>query len=136
MLEEESKATAAKLKERNAKCSKTEQRISDADELHKETTDVLEDVAEAVLERFSLLETMRGDALGDALLTVGSCDNRERDMRDWLQARIDAEDLKIKRLAEKIIKAMTEYKQKWVLETREVDVNLASGPEFKTMITG
>jgi uncharacterized protein YPO0396 len=62
------------------------------------------------------------------LLTVESCDNRERDMRDWLQARIDAEDSKLKRLSEKIIKAMTEYKKDWPLETRDVDVNLAAGP--------
>jgi len=132
-LAEESKATDGQLKERNDKRSRTEQKISDAAELQQQTSGALLDTADAVVQRFTLLETMRGEALGDAQLTVESCDNRERDMRDWLQAKIDAEDSKIKRLAEKIIKAMTEYKQTWVLETREVDVNLASGPEFKGM---
>jgi uncharacterized protein YPO0396 len=81
--------------------------------------------------QFDLLEAMREEALGGQVLTVESCDNRERDMRDWLQARIDAEDSKIKRLSEKIIKAMTEYKRMWPLETREVDVNLAAGPRIQ-----
>ena len=34
------------------------------------------------------------EALGEHQLTVESCDNREQDMRDWLQTRIDAEDQK------------------------------------------
>jgi uncharacterized protein YPO0396 len=38
---------------------------------------------------------MRAEALGEHQLTVESCDNREQDMRAWLQARIDAEDAKL-----------------------------------------
>ena len=57
-------------------------------------------------------------------------------MRDWLQTRIDAEDSKIRRLTEKIIKAMTEYKKEWALETRDVDINIAAGPEFSSMLEG
>ncbi len=76
---------------------------------------------------------MRQEAFGDQSLTVESCDNREREMRDWLQAKIDAEDRKLSRLGEKIIRAMTEYKEEWKLETREVDVNIAAGPEYRSM---
>ena len=76
---------------------------------------------------------MRQEAFGDQSLTVESCDNREREMRDWLQAKIDSEDRKLSRLGEKIIRAMTEYKEEWKLETREVDVNIAAGYEYRSM---
>ena len=43
-------------------------------------------------------------------LTVESCDHREQDMRDWLQARIDTERQKPReRLRERIVRAMSEY---------------------------
>jgi uncharacterized protein YPO0396 len=76
---------------------------------------------------------MRKEAFGDQSLTVESCDNREREMRDWLQVKIDNEDKKHSRLGEKIIRAMTEYKEEWKLETREVDVNIAAGKEYRSM---
>jgi len=65
---------------------------------------------------------------------VETCDNRERDMREWLQTKIDAEDRKLARLSEKIIKAMTEYTKEWPLETRDVDVHIAAGPEYRSML--
>ena len=37
------------------------------------------------------LEAMRPEALGEQRLTVESCDNRQGDMREWLQGRIDAD---------------------------------------------
>jgi len=83
--------------------------------------------------QFAVLESMRDEALGGQVLTVESCDKGEREMRDWLQARIDSEDRRLSRLGEKIIKAMTEYNEEWKLETREVDVNIAAGYEYRTM---
>jgi len=133
-LEDESKATDGQLKERNDKRSRTAQKISDSAELQRQVQVVLDATAGEVVKRFVLLETMREEALGNQSLSVESCDNRERDMRDWLQARIDAEDKRLATVSARIIRAMTEYKQTWVLETREVDVNIASGPEFKTML--
>ena len=83
--------------------------------------------------RFATLQLMRQEAFGEQSLTVESCDNREREMRDWLQTKIDSEDRKLSRLGEKIIRAMTEYKEEWKLETREVDVNIAAGYEYRSM---
>jgi len=94
----------------------------------------LSETTEDIVQRFALLEEMREEALGSQVLTVESCDNRERDMRDWLQARIDTEDKRLATVSARIIRAMTEYKQTWVLETREVYVNIAAGPEFKAML--
>ena len=77
------------------------------------------------------LEGMRGEALGEHALTAESCDNRERDMRDWLQARIDAQDKAIVRLRDKIISAMRAYKDAYPLETREADVAVEAAEEYR-----
>lgn len=86
----------------------------------------------AVLE--PRLETLRTEALGEHVLTVESCDNRERDMREFLQARIDAESKKIDRLRDAIISAMQDYVNTWKLDTREVDVNIEAAAEFRRML--
>lgn len=133
-IEADLRATEEQLKDRNDKRSKTEQKISDATDLLEQAKALQADTDETTVQRFPLLETMREEALGGASLAVESCDNREREMRDWLQARIDTEDKRLARVSEKIIRAMTEYKQTWVLETREVDVHIDAGPEFKAML--
>ncbi len=133
-LEDELRKTEDQLDERKDKRSKTEQKISFAKELQQQAQALLAETAEDTARRFAMLEGMRGEALGSQLLTVESCDNRERDMREWLTGKIDAEDKRLARLSEKIIRAMTEYRKDWPLETREVDVNIAAGPEFKAML--
>ena len=135
-LEKALKETEGQLKDRHANSSKTEQKISDAEELRQQAQALLAETTEVTAQRFAMLAEMREEALASQVLTVESCDNRERDMRDWLQTRIDAEDSKIRRLTEKIIKAMTEYKKEWALETRDVDINIAAGPEFSSMLEG
>ncbi|MDA8137682.1 MAG: SbcC/MukB-like Walker B domain-containing protein, partial [Desulfobacteraceae bacterium] len=133
-LENELRETERQLDDRKDKRSKTEQKITAAYELQQQAQALLAETNEDAAQRFAILEGMREGALGGLLLTVESCDNRERDMRDWLTAKIDAENKKLARLSEKIIKAMAEYKKDWPLETRDVDVNIAAGPEFKTML--
>ncbi|MGZ8319554.1 MAG: ATP-binding protein [Telluria sp.] len=83
---------------------------------------------------FPLLEQMRAEALGEHTLTVESADNREKDMRDFLQGRIDAEQKKIDRLRDGIIRAMQNYVEAWPLDTREVDVSVESAGEFANML--
>jgi uncharacterized protein YPO0396 len=132
--EEAVRETEHQLDQRKDNRSKTEQKISVAGELQRQAQELATATPEDAGERFTMLEGMREEALGSQVLTVESCDNRERDMRDWLQTRIDAESRKLARLSEKIIRAMTEYKQEYDLETRDVDVNLAAGPEFRSML--
>lgn len=45
-------------------------------------------------------------------------------MRNWLQARIDTEDRKIKPLAERIIKSMASFKEESKLDTAEIEASL------------
>jgi uncharacterized protein YPO0396 len=83
---------------------------------------------------FPRLESLREQALGQHTLTVESCDNREKDFRDFLQTHIDTEDKKIARLRDAIIGAMQNYTRAWPLDSREVDVSIDAAGEFKKML--
>ncbi len=83
---------------------------------------------------FPALEELRPEALGDRQLTVESCPNREQEMREWLQSRINSQSKKLQRLEEKILKAMADYNHHWPLDTQEVDANLAATPEYEAML--
>lgn len=89
---------------------------------------------ETIRSRFVALAALREQALGEHTLTVESCDNRERDMRDFIQARLDAETRKIERLRDTIISAMQDYVRTWPLDAREVDVSIDAAAEFQRML--
>ena len=90
--------------------------------------------ADAVSVFFPALAMLRDEALGEHTLTVESCDNREREMRDFVQDRIDAEAKKIMRLRDAIISSMQDYVRSWPLDAREVDVNIDASAEFQRML--
>ena len=134
-LEKTLAATEQQLEERLAGRARTEQKKEDAEALREQTRAVLADTAVQLHEdRFASLDSLRAEALGEHRLSVESCDNRERDMREWLQARIDAEESRLKRLGEKIIRAMTEYKEAFRLETAEVDASIEAAAEYGAML--
>ena len=115
--------------------TRAEERQQEARRLGAECENLLASLSAGVRERyFPLLESMRQEALGEHTLTVESCDNRERDMREWLQARIDAEEQKIRRLGEKIVKTMESYRDRYAVETQEVDASLEAAGEFRAML--
>ncbi len=115
-------------------CAKTEQKASDATALQQLTRAVVDSSPAESNGYFPRLESLRDQALGEQQLTVESCDNREREMRDWLQTTIDNEDRKIARLRDKIIDAMRTYSTKYDLETREVDVSVDAAADYRTML--
>jgi uncharacterized protein YPO0396 len=123
------------LEEEKDKRSKTEQKKNDAESLHAQTRALLDDPVNALhAARFESLEAMQHEALGQHHLSVESCDNREQDMRTWLQSRIDNEAKNLIRLREKIIKAMVEYKEAYRLDTQEVDVSVEAAAEYRSML--
>jgi uncharacterized protein YPO0396 len=128
------KETGEELRAAREKRAKVEQRRSDTQELRLQTETLLHAVVvdDALVAK---LESMRVEALGEHQLTVESCDNREQDVRSWLQARIDAEDQKLKRLVEKIIKAMVSFKEAFKLETAEIDASLEAAFEYENLLT-
>jgi uncharacterized protein YPO0396 len=128
------KKTESDLLAARARCTTAEERQRVALELRSQTEALL--VGAVADEALSLkLEAMRAEALGEYQLTVESCDPRQMDVRNWLQLRIDAEDRKIKSLAEKIIKAMASFKEAFKLDTAEIDASLEAAFEYENLLT-
>ncbi len=133
-LQKTLKETEEELQAAREKRAKVEQRRSDAQELRQQTETQLQGavINDALVTK---LESMRAEALGEHLLTVESCDNREQDVRGWLQDKIDAVDRKIRDLAAKIIKAMVSFKEAFKLETAEMDASLEAAVEYENLLT-
>lgn len=117
------------------KRSKAEQKRNDAGELLAQTQAVLDDPSfTSHSAYFDTIEAARSEALGDHQLTIESCDNREHDLREWLHAKIDAEDKKVSRSRDSIIDAMRSYCNEYPLDTKEVDVSIDAASEFRSML--
>ncbi len=126
--------TEIQLETKHTERAKVEQKQEDAKALRTQIQALLDEPATSHAPHFSTLDELRTEALGEHHLSVESCDNREREMREWLQARIDAEDARLKRLGEKIVRGMTEYKEAYRLETQEVDASIEAAFEYRAML--
>jgi uncharacterized protein YPO0396 len=134
-LEAASARTAEQLKKREAEQAQTQLKHSQALQLREQVQALLVAPGFAAHARhFGQIEGWRAEALGEHTLSVESCDGREQDMRRWLQERIDADDRRLARLTEKIVRAMTEYKEAYKLDTQEVDAGVAALPEYRAML--
>src|SRR5690606_5601256 len=110
-VEAELADTANRLKQREAEQAQTLLKISQAEVLQAQTRQRLDvPEAEAHARHHGLIADWRREALGEHTLSVESCDAREQDLRRWLQERIDADDKRLARLGERIVRAMAEYK--------------------------
>jgi uncharacterized protein YPO0396 len=130
-LEKALARTEADLDERNRELARNDEKQSNAQALRAESLALIDPAQAAHTER---IDAMRTEALGEHTLTVESSDGRERELRDWLTARIDAEHKKIGRLREKIIDAMRAYCDAWRLDTQEVDVSIDAAAEYQAML--
>jgi uncharacterized protein YPO0396 len=135
-VDEELAATDNGLDGHKARQAEARLKQSNARDQVAECRDVLTTADETKTTVFPELEAMRTLALGAHSLTVESCDNREKDMRDWLQTRIDTEDKGIGRLAERIVKAMEAYRKDYPLDAREADVSVDAAGEYRRMLDG
>lgn len=134
LVAELEKGTAA-LRELRDTRSKTEAKM-EADAEHRDRLrEFLDDPEHALVPgRRQRLDVIREEALGEHRLTVESCDNREQEMRSWLQASIDAETKKLDRLRDRITASMREYQTSYPLETQEVDATVESAGEYREML--
>ncbi len=127
------KETDTQLQQSRDRRAKVEQRRTDAEALLQQTQEMMAGAAiDPALA--AQLEAMRAEALGEHQLTVESCDNREQDLRAWLQSRIDGEDQKLRRLAEKVIKAMASFRESFKLETAEIDASLQAADAYRELL--
>jgi uncharacterized protein YPO0396 len=128
-------AGEASIKEKTGELGGVQARRETAQEMLRMADEVIAGCVPEDLEKATLaLEPLRAEALGEHQLSIESCDNREQDMRGWLQTRIDSEDRKLRTLAEKIIKAMSFFKDEFKLETAEIDASLAAAFEYENLL--
>ena len=121
------------LAEARDKRSRLEQRLSDSDSQKAETLATLE-AAPGDPALAPRLEAWCAEALGQQVLSVESCDHREQELRTWLQGRIDAEQKKLERLAEKILKAMVAFNEEFKQDTAEIDASLEAAHEYQRLL--
>ncbi|UYG07570.1 ATP-binding protein [Halomonas sp. M4R1S46] len=134
-LDEASRATDDALAEAQGEQGSLNTRRDTAAAQHDEARALVESLDAARREAcFARLDEWREPALGEHQLSVESCDNREREMRDWLQADIDARQKQLDRLREAIIKAMQHIMTQWPQDTEEVDASLAAGDDYRAML--
>jgi len=132
-LQQGFKETEEALQSMRDRRAKVEQRLADTQALHAQTAVLVQGVViDTALA--ATLENLRTEALGEHQLSVESCDNREQDVRSWLQGKIDNEDQKAKRMAEKIIKMMASFKDAFKLETAEIDASLEAAFEYQNLL--
>ena len=126
------------LKETERDDAVTRNKHEEAIRLLNEANEILAALPpEEAARTFLKLDAMRSEALGEQQLTVESCDNRQTDMREWLQKKkIDAVDEKIARLRDRIIDAMRGYKSDYPPETLEVDVAIESAGAYRRCSRG
>ncbi|ATG92430.1 ATP-binding protein [Methylomonas koyamae] len=129
-LLETERALGDKIKESGA----TEQRKQAAETVLAQTADILNEAGDAHAGQYPALEALRAEVLAERQVTVESCDNREREMRDWLQTKIENETKRLNYLRDKIIDAMRGYCAAFPLETQEVDVGIGAAHEYQTML--
>lgn len=125
--------TGIELQQMRDNRAKLEQRRSDAQELHSQTAALLAQ-ASMDIHLTTRLDAIRAEALGEHQLSVESCANREQEVRAWLQGKLDLDDGKLKRLSEKIIKAMASFKEAFKLETAEIDASLDAAFEYERLL--
>ncbi|MGV6853179.1 MAG: ATP-binding protein [bacterium] len=124
-----------KLDQAKNQYAKTEQKIEDSILLQQNTQKLTKsDQAQTHHAYFSQLEQFSSQALGQHTLSIESCDHRQQDTRKWLQIKIDAVDKKISTLQGKIVKAMSEYINKYPLETQETDASVAAAADYQEML--
>lgn len=99
--------------------------------LRTETTALIGGVAAETRRR---LETLRAELQSEHQLSVESCDSRERELRDALQAHMDADAKALARLSERIIKAMSAFKDAYKPETADFDASVDAAFEYQNLL--
>lgn len=83
---------------------------------------------------FAKLKAMQNEALPDIKISIENFEKQQGIMRTWLHAKIESDNGKLRRLNERIITQMQQYKDAYPNESRDVDVSLESASEFAEML--
>ncbi len=80
------------------------------------------------------LDEFRRQVLADTTLNLNNLDKAQRELRSFIQKKLENADGRLKRVSEKLIKQMQTYKTDYPAETTEVDVSLEALDEYKSML--
>lgn len=89
---------------------------------------------EGAEEAYALLGSLAEKEGLLANLSLESAANRERDLRDLVQAALDAADKRLGRLRERIVAAMQAYRAAYPLETGDVDAAVEAASAWIAML--
>jgi uncharacterized protein YPO0396 len=121
--------------EEDKKLGAIETRIENNNFSLASTRDLLSRVDVAALTDWrDRLATIRNEALGDKPVTIEGCDTREKETREWLQARIDSRDKAITTVRDRLINRMNDFRREFEAETREFDAAVESADEFRQLL--
>ncbi len=133
-LEDDLRGLRDALDEKNRELARTEQKQEDAQLAAVDARAQYQAATPEQQARFSELQALREQALDEHTLTVESCANREQELRVWLQAKVDAANSRLSRLSQNIIQAMSDYRNAYPMDTREVDASVAAAADYRAML--
>ncbi|MCY1018236.1 ATP-binding protein [Pyxidicoccus sp. MSG2] len=126
--------TEAKLKEVEKRQARLEVQEESARKALASYEKARQEATEEVRACYPRVEALYAEVTGGAALEADPGDERERQLREELQKRIDAEGRKMERGREAIIRAMQTYRADFPLETQEVDASLDAAGEYAAML--
>jgi uncharacterized protein YPO0396 len=122
------------VRELNATIARHDERRQQAEQLHADSEEVIASSDTPLEALAEAIDPLRMEALGEHRLTVESCDNRQSDLREWIQAKLDAEEKRIGTLRERILTVMQDFRRDYPSETSEIDTSIEAGPEYRAIL--
>ncbi len=134
-LETEIEHTETALRELTSEIARLDDRAEQARNMKRESEEIMAVSEEPLDALAAAIEPLRNEALGEHRLTVESCDNRQSDVREWIQSKLDAEEKRIGTLRERILAIMQDFRRDYPAETSEIDVSIEAGAEYRAILT-
>ncbi|NMO20315.1 ATP-dependent exonuclease SbcCD, C subunit-like protein [Pyxidicoccus fallax] len=126
--------TEAKLKDAEKRIARLEVQEETARKALASHEQAQLDATEELRACYPRVESLVTEAAKGAALETDTLDERERQVREDIQRRIDAEGKRMERGREAIIRAMQTYRADFPLETQDVDASLDAAAEYAAML--
>jgi uncharacterized protein YPO0396 len=133
-LERELKRTEEQLKEVEKLQTRLDVQEESARKVLARGEQAQREATEALRACYPRVAALCAEKWGSAPLDVEACDERERQVREELQRRVDTESKQLERMRDAIIRAMQSYRADFPLETQEVDASLDAAGEYWAML--
>ena len=132
-VEVEIEAGEAELSSLNEKSGRLKTTKEQRDKELSEARESLQQAPERFEEARLLLEKAH-EALGQEHLTLNNIQQRERQLREQIQKKLDALRDTLQRSGQKLVKAMGAYVSAYPVESKDFDDNIASIEEFRNRL--